>query len=375
MGSLWEKVKGLDYNNVFSYSTVKFVVIKDKRLGLIHHILQFAIFVYIVLYNILYEQRYLLFEPPYGNIRATLREPPDWTDASTLPYCHQNQSSYNGFPNYDCAYITGIDLPYPAAQENALLVTTRIKDTYYAIPPNCSQQTNPATSFRCRPGKNITNLQRYYIADIEEYTIFMEHAIFGHLTDLVVSNADCNGKMLFRNGSKNAIIFKPDNRTGDILPISTLLDAANIKSLDAPSGLGSSYRYDGVLIVVVITYKNYITQPMKLHYTYQFYEIPKQDVVNQEPSTQVSENSTMQRNWYGVRFVFLVVGQIGVFDFPTLLTSLVNGMVLIKLATVMVDMLILYIMPEKQEYTYVNNRKKIHNKKKAKGRSNERKRH
>eukprot|EP00026_Physarum_polycephalum_P013184 Phypoly_transcript_13561.p1 GENE.Phypoly_transcript_13561~~Phypoly_transcript_13561.p1 ORF type:complete len:111 (+),score=13.18 Phypoly_transcript_13561:633-965(+) len=59
----------------------------------------------------------------------------------------------------------------------------------------------------------------------------------------------------------------------------------------------------------------------------------------------------MQRNWYGVRFVFLVVGQIGVFDFPTLLTSLVNGMVLIKLATVMVDMLILYIMPEKQEYT------------------------
>ena len=32
--------------------------------------------------------------------------------------------------------------------------------------------------------------------------------------------------------------------------------------------MGSSYRYDGVLIVAVVTYKNYITKPTQLHYTY-----------------------------------------------------------------------------------------------------------
>ena len=46
---------------VCRYSTVKFVVIKDKRLGIIHHVLQAGIFVYILLYTILYEQRYLLY--------------------------------------------------------------------------------------------------------------------------------------------------------------------------------------------------------------------------------------------------------------------------------------------------------------------------
>jgi len=179
----------------------------------------------------------------------------------------------------------------------------------------------------------------------------MEHAIFGRLNHIVVANGECEGKLIFRNGTKNTINIPPSNRTGDIFPISTMLNAANINSLNDPSGSGSSFRYDGALIVVVITYTNYVAKPSKLHYTYKLYEIPKQDVVSFQPSQQESVNATVQRNWYGIRFVFLVVGQIGVFDFPTLLTSLVNGTVLIKLATVMVDMLILYIMPEKQHYS------------------------
>ena len=58
---------------------------------------------------------------------------------------------------------------YPPAQENALLISTRLKDTFYSIPPNCSQ-INPATSFDCRP-KHITGTIRYFTADIEEYTV------------------------------------------------------------------------------------------------------------------------------------------------------------------------------------------------------------
>jgi len=46
-------------------------------------------------------------------------------------------------------------------------------------------------------------------------------------------------------------------------------------------------------------------------------------------------------------------GTIGVFDFPTLLTSIVNGLVLLKVASVIVDLMLLYVMPEKSLYKYV----------------------
>ena len=37
----------------------------------------------------------------------------------------------------------------------------------------------------------------------------MEHAIFGRLNRIVVTNAECDGKLLFRNGSKNTIDMRP----------------------------------------------------------------------------------------------------------------------------------------------------------------------
>jgi len=345
---LVDKLQAMDLDELFSYQTVKYVTIKDRKLGIIHHILQIVIFAYIVLYTIIYEQRYLLLEPPYGSIRATVKEPPKWIPAETLPYCYQNQTEHNNFQNYNCTYMRGTDIAYPPGQIESIFVSTRFKDTYYTQSSNC---TNPesATTLECAPPETPSHTSRFYIAGIEKYTLYMEHAIFGRQNEILVANFDCDGEFMLRNGTKNPINFNY-NRTGDIVDMQTIINAADIPSLDDPSGLGNSYRYDGVLIVAVITYTNYVTEPKKFKYTYQFYLMPKQDVISMQPS-QVVPGGTMQRNWYGVHVIFMVVGSIGYFDFPTLLTSLVSGLVLIKLATVVVDMMLLYVLPAKQIYT------------------------
>lgn len=46
---------------------------------------------------------------------------------------------------------------------------------------------------------------------------------------------------------------------------------------------------------------------------------------------------------------------VGKFDFPSLLTALVNGVVLVKVAATVVDLLLLHIMPDKALYRYNNN--------------------
>jgi len=352
MGGLGSKVKALDFDEILSYTTVKYVKIKDKKVGLIHHSLEFVIFLYIVLYTIIYEQRYLKSETPYGSIRSTIREPLEWTPAHTLPYCLQNQTKYENFTNYNCTYMRGSDVVYPPGQIDSIFVSTRVKDTFYTLPSNCTGDED-MFSLECAPPKTPSKTLRYYIAGIDDYTIYMEHAIFGRENQILVSNFECEGKLILRNTSKakGSFEFHDPTRTGDILPIKSLLEAATVPSLDAPSGLGGSYRYDGVLLVAVVTYTNYVTRPSKFHYTYELFSIPKQDVVSMQPTEAVRDGLTMQRNWYGVRILFLVVGSIGAFDFPTLLTSLVSGLVLIKLATVAVDMMLLYILPDKRMYT------------------------
>jgi len=343
MGTISTKLQRVDWDKFFEYQTVKYVTIQNKKVGITHYILQFAIFVYIVVYTIIYEQRYLNLESPYGSVRATLREPDEWIPASTLPYCLQNSSSVNGFKNYNCTYIPGIDAVYPPGTVDSIFISTRGKDQFYAA-PNCSDPF----SLDCIPSKTPNSTVRFYSAGIEEYTLFMEHAIFGRQNQLLISNWECEGVIMYKNGSK--FTFTDLNRTGDIMTIRTVLDAVGVASLDDASGVGNSLRYDGLLVIAVVTYNNYVLHPTKFHYTYQFFSVPLQDVISMQPSYSVP-GGTLQRNWYGVRILYLVVGTIGNFDFVTLLTSLVSGMVLIKVATVIVDILLLYFLPEKKLYS------------------------
>jgi len=346
--SSWRRrIKSVDYDELLSYQTVKYVKIKEKKLGILHYSLELGIFLYIVIYTIVYQQRYLLSEAPYGSVRATMREPSAWIPANTLPYCLQNQTTVNNFTNYNCTYMRGTDVTFPPGLIDSIFISTRVKDTFYSVSPNC---TNDLFDFQCAPSTTPSSTLRYYIAGIEKFTLYMEHAVFGRQNQILVSNFQCDGTLIFRNGTKQTMSFNDPSRTGDIIDVTTLINSAGVNSLNDASGVGSSYRYDGLLIVSVISYQNYVTKPTSYYYTYENYAMPLQDVLTMQPSVNVP-GGTMQRNWYGVRVLFMVVGSIGLFDFLTLLTSLVSGFVLIKLASVVVDILLLYALPAKRVYS------------------------
>lgn len=349
------KIRAMDPDDVFAYQTIKLVSIRDRRLGIIHHLLQFGIFIYIVVYTIVIQKRYLRAEVPNGAFRSTVREPSFWPEANSLPYCLQNQPIYNQHANYNCTYMLGLDLTYPPAMMDSILVSTRIKDTFFNITQNTNNNNcasiNLPFSAACAPTARESASNRYYLAAIENYTIFIEHAVFGRQNKITVTNRDSNGKLRFKDKKREVIRFTEDDREGDIFSIQTLLEAADVHSLDQPSGQagGGSFRYDGVLLMVIVEYYNTYRDNDKLHYTYTVYRIPNVNVIAQQPSQSVPGGYT-QRSWYGIRVIFAVSGSVGKFDFPTLLTALVSGAVLVKVAATVVDLLLLYIMPDKLLY-------------------------
>jgi len=350
------KVKAMDPDDLFAYSTIKLVTIRDRRLGILHYLFMLAIFVYIIVYTIIIQQRYLKTEVPFGSIRATLREPAEFVDAATIPYCLQNQASYQGRENYDCAYMLGRDSPYPPAPIDNIFITTRIKDSIYQPPPNCTTPpsiTGLPTDLNCAPSTTSSIDTRYWINDVEHYTVYIEHAIYGEVTDITATNSGLKGALQFPDGSTIEIANGGPYRsgTGDIFTVSDVLDAAGVGSLDGVSSVdpANSKRYDGVFIIVVIEYSNRVSDASEFKYKYYLRVLPGLDVIAQEPTTVVN-GSTFGRSRYGVHLMFVVAGTIGVFDFPTLLTSIVNGMVLLKVATTIVDLLLLYAMPEKDIY-------------------------
>jgi len=348
----------MDPDDLLSYSTLKIVKIRDRRLGALHYLLQLGIFIYIIIYTIVIQQRYLKSEIPFGSIRSTIQEPAT-LDAKSLPYCLQNQPTLNGRANYNCTFMLGRDLSYPPAIMDSIFVSTRLKDTYY-YPPNCGSTIGVdeiVTNFACISAlTNVSVENRYYLGGIENYTVYIEHAIYGEVTDIVTTNADLKGELEYSDGSKRELTDADRLDTGDVFDLSEILQAAGIDSLDSDSTVNAanSKRYDGVLVLVIIQYSNRASAPSQFKYTYSFKVLTGVDVIVQEPSVVQPNGQIMARSRYGVHFMYLVTGSIGKFDFQVLLTSIVAGLVLLGIATTIVDVLMIYgpikLMPQKSLY-------------------------
>jgi len=70
----------------------------------------------------------------------------------------------------------------------------------------------------------------------------------------------------------------------------------------------------------------------------------QESVFSDWPSTYTDYNR------HGVRLIFETEGTVGTFDFQTLLINLIAGAALVSLATVAVDLIALYVLPQKTTY-------------------------
>eukprot|EP00729_Bicosta_minor_P011436 gene11436-29496_t len=148
-------------DDLLSYSTVKEVVIQDKRLGFMKYTLMIGIAIFILLYQILFSLR-----GPTANASCDVLKTNcdnDYRMFDELPYCQQNPACTD--KKIGCL---------SDQQERTLLIASRTEQMNQTKTP-CG--LNPPPNKQCK--RVWDNSQAaptsFYIADIESYTLMIDH--------------------------------------------------------------------------------------------------------------------------------------------------------------------------------------------------------
>ena len=197
-----------DLDNVFAYKTPKVVRIRDRRLGIARILITIAIFVYVVIYEAILQQGYLLKEVPQGAVITNIRRPTDAAIPSMPSYCRNVSivSATNG-DQLLCEWMDEIDVLYPAGEElGSLFVTTRISRASTTAVPSCNghlyyTERGAGVQLRDTSGSSVCPTPKvydeindidlhYYVGEIERFTMMWSHAVYGEATQNVEHNTD-----------------------------------------------------------------------------------------------------------------------------------------------------------------------------------------
>jgi len=335
----------VDYDELFSYSTVKIVKIRDRRLGILHYLFMLTIFAYILGYQVLSSKKYLALEQPVGTIRSSLKAP-NWYPNATFnsyPLCQNNSD------NATCIAWDGTDVVYPPTEATAILATTRVQITYE------NQTCSPTIPNYCY-WQNTSISPYYYIVDIESFTLMMDHTMNAVKNGIQVNARSLSGTLLDSDGHKRTSPLFGISGQSDIIPLKDILSYVET-NLDSQSDTASpgaieTFRSAGIVILCLINYDNtYSFNQDNIRYETQFKKVAGTEFKAVEPVYSVPVGQRMTRNRHGIRIMFLQTGIIGKFDFQVLLLTFVSGMGLLAVATLIVDALATMVLPEKEVYS------------------------
>lgn len=294
-----------DLDTLLGYSTSRTVLIRDRWLGMGLLFIKVVILAYVIGYQLVVQQVCLRQSEIESSVRLQVQEPASsyrWRSEKTAdtvygpPYCLGTESlggplaesySLGGDGTYSwkgpgadgtvlrqraCQYLdraTGVPLPDVAST----FVTTETRTTPQALPEGCAGATSEACAFG--PTENYTNgavTQRAFVADPEYFTVLVDHglnAVNVPPHGLSRTVAQMSGAMLDVNGER---VDACDDYAGfaagcpayvkigvkgspDIIPIATLLRAAEAGTLDVHSTLPGSLnskREGGIVVLLEV---------------------------------------------------------------------------------------------------------------------------
>eukprot|EP00929_Paragymnodinium_shiwhaense_P012519 TRINITY_DN11979_c0_g1_i1.p1 TRINITY_DN11979_c0_g1~~TRINITY_DN11979_c0_g1_i1.p1 ORF type:complete len:506 (+),score=54.50 TRINITY_DN11979_c0_g1_i1:84-1601(+) len=393
---------GIDVDELFAYTTTKYVRIHDARLGLLHYFLLTCIVLYIVVYKLIGQLGYLKFEDAANSVRMTLQQPvkngcnpndatcqDDLPLLSHLPYCCATNSSckFNSdgscncdyrtsFKNYNCTYMDGSNAA--VVEGTSIMVTTLTHDYKQTLNPRCFD-TYPYGANSCSKIWNSDSDTITFVAAIQDYTVLLDHSVFSPATGLAVTSREMQGYLFVDSGSSAqdqlcasrsdavATAFsddktdtapcyvKPQSAAGlDFFSVGTLLQAMGVSLEDASyEGSSHSARYEGLITTLVIEYEN--TQDWHgllgtTRYTYKPQHVPASTYKTTVLMDTQYPDHRVKRDQHGVLFVVKAGGQLAVFDFTQLLLQLTTSLALLALATLGVNMLAQYVLRHRRYY-------------------------
>ena len=259
----------VNWDKALAYQTAKFVRVQDKRLGLLHYFFMFLIFVYIIVYVLLINKRYMSFESPTGLARLNVQAPEAELLRSyqNLSYCvapsiaGQKKNGKPGAKQLNCQYRDEYFTAYPQVEHNCLLLTTRYSAYTQKPPDGCNLVTLAEKScMHWNPPLKSGSGKEYFLAQPENFTLSIDHSFIAPQANKAASSRDAavrKGDILGEDGTvidpcddytrwgekcpdiinvgkkcdkQKTALHREDCR--DIIPIMTLLRAAGVNSLD-----------------------------------------------------------------------------------------------------------------------------------------------
>eukprot|EP01059_Diplonema_ambulator_P035300 TRINITY_DN8254_c0_g1_i1.p1 TRINITY_DN8254_c0_g1~~TRINITY_DN8254_c0_g1_i1.p1 ORF type:complete len:483 (+),score=77.18 TRINITY_DN8254_c0_g1_i1:51-1451(+) len=383
-------------DDLFAYRTPRTVMIRDRKLGITRVLLLIILFVYVVIYEVILQKGYLVKEFPVGYARTSLQQ--RQAEGTIAPYC----CSYEGCEEaafgstrgrLPCVAWDNHNSVVPPAEEFSSFLTTRVKISKYSpVEYRCLVNATVSGQAPC-PSWDRTDLVTYYVTGPEEATLLIRHAVYGNKNDLVITSTNMPKARLANSDRKYIKNFCDLNNTGDmditcsgsnpaldrvgdIVTISELLGAADIKqdeatltNLDKYSSAKSqdTMRYDGVVLLIVVDYAGTGFQQNNVKYTYRVKHVPGaeykyeevKDIHYTDPTTSVTMVRREVWDRHGIRILVVPAGWMGKFSFLEMMKTLVTGLALLAIAGTITDYVVMRLLPDAQIYRRYKNVKTV----------------
>lgn len=341
------------FKTLLYYRTVKVVQIRNIKLGLLHLIMQLLIFLYVVVYVIIIEKGYNGSSPVSG-----------------YTYTKLKGSSLQNDTNGNTLVWDATDIVNPPMESDAIFVTTNSLVTY-----NQSRGLYPdtdATPCPCSNGTSVEHgIETGVCLNVTDTQQFCQIYGWGPVEDDI---SPTNSSVLYAVQNftmfvRCSIVYTRYQKRYDNLQGGSLTMGYNEFYVnDFITGSGSTFddvSVSGAIIAATIDWScefNFWSPPCQP--SFKFFRLDQTNGLSQGfnyryghyyylPDQGDPTHATQYRDLfkvYGIRIVFLLAGEGHRFSIVPLVLNLASGLALLTIATIISDVLTLYILPNSKLY-------------------------
>lgn len=383
-----------------SYETAKVVAIRDKRLASLRYLFVFIISAYVIIFELLGSGGFLQKSSTVGVVRFSLQQPTnsdcdpserhchnDFAPLNELPYCQQcgSNTSYAGNV-YPCEIYESINAQI--VSEKSIAVITRAAVTNQTLICGADAMSCPRTY------SDQSVEHTFYTAQSERFTILFDHAVAasqicsGHSQLHYSCSAESSrysGRLLSKDselcrlghqGGRSYVSYRGKQETGtspcyiepsttsarqDYFTLDLLLKAAGVDIDDCNGGQSDNmnstgtcqtYRDTGATLLLNVFWTDFapyrgLVEP---GYYYAPQLIAGSSFKQYVPFYDRYRSQRTLLNAHGIKIAVLLGGEFHKFDMLSFLVTVTTAVGLLAVATTIVDLLMLYVLPEKARY-------------------------
>jgi len=273
-------------------------------------------------------------------------------DIISILICKQKESANSTI----CRKLDGLSMNWPIESRSVTLATfikekwQRPKDCQYAL------VYDPENPVKYEDLRDVD----YYAVNPEFALIKVEHSFTAFSGQLTHSHRRMSGSLVDMNGNTIKRLNSNGVSKVDKILLKDFLIAANVSLDEVSDALNAkerTFRQNGLILHVSIMYKNSEKMLYGVNipeYTYHVRRVPysdyrlKQEIPIANKDGNICERIIKKR--YAVRIEFHQGGKIGQFSSANLVFQLVSVMGLLTLTATVIDVIALYIVPNKDNY-------------------------